>query len=316
MRRYALRRSLLAALQCLLVLVVVFAVGSLLPGDTADVLRGEHGTPEQVEALRAQLGLDEPAWRRFLRWLGGLATGDLGTSLTTGLPVSEDVGRRFGVTLLLGVPALLLVTVVAPLLGTVSGLREGSRLDRALTTAAVLLHSVPEFVLGLLLVASVSLAAGLLPATAVGMDTAALLAQPEVLVLPVTVLTARHLCDLARQVRAGVAAERHGAVAEHLRLLGMPERTVVLRHVLPGALGPAAQQFARCVEGLLGGAVLVEALFGFGGLGSGFVEAVQNRDLPQVQAYALLFAGVTVAVNLAGDLAAHRLAPRREEVTA
>ncbi|OEV06584.1 ABC transporter permease subunit, partial [Streptomyces oceani] len=114
--------------------------------------------------------------------------------------------------------------------------REGSRLDRALNSAAVLLHAVPEFVLGLLLVAAVSLAAGLLPATAVGMDTAALLAQPAVLVLPVSVLTARHLCDLTRQVRVGVAAGRHGTVATHLRLLGMRERTVVLRHVLPGAL--------------------------------------------------------------------------------
>ncbi|MFF2731354.1 ABC transporter permease [Streptomyces sp. NPDC058008] len=312
MRGYVLRRSLLAVLQCLVVLVAVFAVGALLPGDTADVLRGELGTPEQVAALRAQLGLDEPAWPRFWHWLGHLLTGDLGHSLTTGLPVGDDIGRRIGVTLLLGVPALILVTMLAPLLGTVSGLREGGRLDRALNTATVLLHAVPEFVLALLLVASVSLAAGLLPATAVGLDTAGLLWQPSVLVLPVVVLTARHLCDLARQVRAGVAGERHGPVAEHLRLLGVQERTVVLRHVLPNVLGPAAQQYARCVEGLLGGAVLVEAVFGFRGLGNGFVEAVQNRDLPQVQTYALLFTGTAVAVNLVADLVAHRLAPRRE----
>ncbi|MCA1216963.1 ABC transporter permease [Streptomyces sp. 8L] len=311
MRAYVVRRSLLALLQCCAVVVAVFAVGSLLPGDTADVLRGRLGTAGQVESLRHRLGLDQPAWDRFAHWFGHLLTGDLGNSLATGLPVGDDIGRRIGVTLLLGGPALALVTVLAPLLGTVSGLREGSRVDRALNTAAVLLHAVPEFVLGLLLVASVSLAAGLLPATAVGMDTAALLAQPAVLVLPVTVLTARQLCDLARQIRAGVAAERHSSVAEHLRLLGMRERTVVLRHVLPNAVGPAAQQYARCVEGLLGGAVLVEAVFGFNGLGSGFVEAVQNRDGPQVQTYALLFAGTAVAVNLVGDLVAHRLAPRR-----
>ncbi|WP_258016187.1 ABC transporter permease subunit [Streptomyces sp. AJS327] len=139
-----------------------------------------------------------------------------------------------------------------------------------------------------------------------------LLAFLQSLVVLVAVFAARHLCDLARQIRAGVAAGRHGPVAAHLRLLGTRERTVIPRHVLPGALGPAAQQFARCVEGLLGGAVLVEAVLGFRGLGGGFVEAVQNRDLPQVQAYALLFAGTAVAVNLLGDLAAHRLAPRRE----
>ncbi|MET9253944.1 ABC transporter permease [Streptomyces sp. NPDC003717] len=312
MRGYVLRRCLLALLQCLVVLLAVFAVGSLLPGDTADVLRGELGTPEQVAALREQLGLDEPAWTRFGHWLLHLFAGNPGVSLTTGLPVGDDIGRRAGVTLLLGVPALLLVTVLAPLAGTVSGLREGSRLDRALNTAAVVLHAVPEFVLGLLLVASVSVAAGLLPATAIGMEADDLLARPAALVLPVVVLTARHLCDLARQIRAGVAVQRHGEVAEHLRLLGVRERTVVLRHVLPGALGPAAQQYARCVEGLLGGAVLVEAVFGFRGLGEGFVEAVQNRDLPQVQAYALLFTGTAVLVNLVADLVAHRLAPRRE----
>nr|WP_202502013.1 ABC transporter permease [Streptomyces sp. SID5785] len=307
-----MRRCLLALVQSLVVLVAVFAVGALLPGDTADVLRGELGTPEQVTALRRQLGLDEPAWPRFWHWLGRLLTGDPGRSLTTGLPVADDIGRRIGVTLLLGVPALVLVTVLAPLLGTFCGLREGSRADRALNAATVLLHAVPEFVLALLLVASVSLAAGLLPATAVGMDAAGLLRQPSVLLLPVVVLTARHLCDLARQIRAGVASERHGPVAAHLRLLGVRERTVVLGHVLPNALGPAAQQYARCVEGLLGGAVLVEAVFGFRGLGDGFVEAVQNRDLPLVQTYALLFTGTAVVVNLAGDLIAHRLAPRRE----
>lgn len=310
MRGYVVRRSLLALAQCVLVLVAVFALGSLLPGDTADVLRGEHGTPQQVAALRERLGLDGPAWWRFWEWLRGLLTGDLGRSLVTDLPVGEEIGRRVAASLLLGLPALAAVTVLAPLLGVVTGLREGSRTDRVLNAAAVLLHSVPEFVLGLLLIASLSLAAGLLPATAVGLTGTQLLEQPSVLVMPVLVLAARQLCDLARQIRAGVAAERGSPVAEHLRLLGLRERTVVLRHVLPNALGPAAQQFARCVEGLLGGAVLVEALFGIQGLGTGFVEAVQNRDTPQVQSYALLFAGTAVAVNLVCDVAAYRLAPR------
>lgn len=312
MRGYVVRRSLLALAQCVLVLVAVFALGTLLPGDTADVLRGEHGTPQQVAALRERLGLDGPVWWRFWEWLRALLTGDLGRSLVTDLPVSEEMGRRVASSLLLGLPALAAVTVLAPLLGVVTGLREGSRTDRVLNAAALLLHSVPEFVLGLLLIASLSLAAGLLPATAVGLTGTQLLTQPSVLVMPVLVLAARQLCDLARQVRAGVAAGRGSPVAEHLRLLGLRERTVVLRHVLPNALGPAAQQFARCVEGLLGGAVLVESLFGIQGLGTGFVEAVQNRDTPQVQSYALLFAGTAVAVNLVCDVVAYRLAPRAE----
>ncbi|MEW2357751.1 ABC transporter permease [Spirillospora sp. NPDC029432] len=313
MRGYAARRGALAVAQCAAVLAAVFALGALLPGDTADVLRGEHGTPEQIAALRARLGLDEPAWARFGHWLGALASGDAGRSLMTGAPVGEEIARRTAASLALGLPALAAVAVLAPLLGVVTGLREGTRLDRALNGAAVLLHAVPEFVLGLLLIAWLSLAAGLLPATAVGLDGTRLLADPAVLVLPVTVLAAGRTCDLSRQIRAGVAAGRGGPVAEHLRLLGLRERTVVVRHVVPNSLGPAAQQFARCVEGLLGGALLVESLFGIQGLGTGFVEAVQNRDTPQIQAYALLFAGTTVAVHLAGDLVSYRLAPRRWE---
>ncbi|QFG26186.1 ABC transporter permease [Actinomadura sp. WMMB 499] len=312
MGRYTARRCLLAVVQCLVVLVAVFALGTLLPGDTAGVLLAEQGTPEQVAALRERLGLDRPAPDRFGDWLGGLLTGDLGRSLLTNVPVAAELGRRLTDTLVLAAPAFVLVVTLAPLLGVVTGLREGTRLDRLLNAAAVLLHAVPEFVLGLLMIASLSLATGLLPATAVGLNGTALLAQPAVLVMPVAVLAARQLCDLARQIRAGVAAQRDAPLAEHLRLLGMRERTVVLRHVVPNALGPAAQQFARCVEGLLGGAVLVEALFGVQGLGTGFVEAVQNRDVPLVQAYALLFAGTAVAVHLAGDLVSHRLAPRRE----
>ncbi|TDC97638.1 ABC transporter permease [Actinomadura sp. 7K507] len=312
MGRYTARRCVLAVAQCLVVLVAVFALGALLPGDTAGVLLAEQGTPEQVAALRERLGLDRPAWERFGDWFGGLLTGDLGRSLMTGVPVAGEVGRRLTDSLVLALPAFVLVIAAAPLLGIVTGMREGTRLDRTLNAAAVVLHAVPEFVLGLLMIASLSLATGLLPATAVGLNGTALLAQPAVLVMPVIALAARQVCDLARQIRAGVAQQRDGPLAEHLRLLGMRERTVVVRHIVPNALGPAAQQFARCVEGLLGGAVLVEALFGVQGLGTGFVEAAQNRDVPLVQGYALLFAGTAVVVHLAGDLASHRLAPRRE----
>lgn len=315
MLRYTARRTSVALAQCLFVLVAVFALGSLLPGDSADVLRGEHGTPQQAAALRRQLGLDDPAWQRFWHWLGSLLTGDPGHSLVTGLPVGDEIGRRLAVSALLALPALAAVGLLAPLLGTVAGLRAGSRLDRAMTAAAVALHSVPEFVLGLVLVATLSLAAGLLPATAAGMDGSALAARPAVLVLPVTVLAARQFCDLARQIRAGVVDHRGSPPAEHLRLLGVPERHVVLRHVLPNALAPAAQQFARCVEGMLAGALLVESLFSVRGVGTGFLEAVENRDAPQMQGYALLFAGTVVAVNLVGDLVSYRLAPRREVAT-
>lgn len=310
--RYSLVRMATALLQAVAVLVSVFALTSLLPGDSVDVVLGERGTPEQERMARTELGLDEPAGTRFGHWVGDLFHGDLGRSLITGLPVTDEIAERFAATAILAGAALTVLVPLALTLGIMTGLREGSRADRALNAAALALHAVPEFVLGLLLTAWLSVGLGLLPATAAGMRGTDILTEPAALVLPVGVLVVRQLCELARQVRIGVAAQMAGPVVRHLRLLGLPERTVVARHVLPGCLGPSVQQLARCVDGLLGGAVVIESLFALGGLGTGFVEAVQDRDIPAVQGYALLFAATALAVNLLADLAVARLTPQRE----
>ncbi|GAB2736700.1 ABC transporter permease [Salinifilum aidingensis] len=309
---YVTGRLLTAGAQTLAVLVVVFALTSLLPGDTAAVILDEHADAEQVAALREQLGLDRPPPVRFLHWIGALLRGDLGTSLLTGTPVAEQLARDAATTALLTIPALVIVLPLALVIGVRSGLREGSRADRALNSATVLLTSVPEFALGLVLVGLLAVRWGWLPATAAGLSGWSLLSDPAVLVLPVAVLAAKHLCALSRQVRIGVAECSRAEYAVHARLLGLPERRVVLGHVLPNALVPAVQQLARTVDGLLGGVVVVEALFALPGMGSGFLEAVRARDLPAVQGYALVFALTTVLVNLLADLAAHRLVPQRE----
>ncbi|MFI6305339.1 ABC transporter permease [Amycolatopsis thailandensis] len=309
---YALRRLGFAVLQALFVLVATFAMTALLPGDAASVVLGEQATDEQVATVRHQLGLDQPLLDRFGHWLSGLATGDLGRSLVTGAPVTDEIARRFTATAVLAGVTVLVLVPLALGVGVACGVREGSRTDRILTAVTLFLHSIPEFVLGLLLVAGFAVYTGLLPATAAGTD---LTERPEVLVLPVIVLVGRQLCDVARQIRVGVAEQTRGQVADHLRLLGLRERTVVLKHLLPAAAAPAVQQLARAVEGLLTGTVIVESLFAITGMGTGFVEAVQNRDIPQVQGYVLVFAGVVVLGNLVADLVAHRLTPRRELVT-
>ncbi|QWF85275.1 ABC transporter permease [Amycolatopsis sp. CA-230715] len=311
---YPARRLGFALVQAAVVLVASFGLTALLPGDAASVVLNDQATAEQIAVVRHQLGLDQPLLDRFGHWLTGLFSGDLGRSLVTGTPVADELGRRFAATALLAGLTVVVLVPLALLTGVLSGLREGSRVDRVLTAFSVVLHAVPEFVLGMVLLAVFAVHTGLLPATAAGLGGPDLLARPEVLVLPVAVLVARQLCDLARQIRIGVAGQTAGEVAEHLRLLGLRERTVVLRHVLPGALAPAVQQLARAVEGLLTGAVIVESLFAVTGLGTGFVEAVQNRDIPQVQGYVLVFAGVVVLGNTAADLVAHRLTPGRERV--
>jgi peptide/nickel transport system permease protein len=302
-------RAGIALLQLAAVTVAVFALTTVLPGDTAEVVLGPLALPEQIEVLRLQLGLDRPVWERFGEWVGGLLRGDLGTSLATGRPVVDDLGSRFALTALLAALAVAVLVPLAVALGCYGGRRPGSVPDRLVTAATTVAQAVPDFALGLLLVALFALELGWLPATGAGTVGLSGLA-PAMLVLPVAVLVSNQLGRLARQVRIGVVETDRAEHVTALRRLGLPERTLLLRHVLPGAVVPSVQQVARTLEGLLGGVVVVEALFALPGIGSGFVSAVQTRDLPVVQAYALLFAVTTVLVNLVADLVSVRLVPQ------
>jgi peptide/nickel transport system permease protein len=298
-----------ALLQLVAVSVAVFALTTFLPGDTSEIVLGPLATPEQIEELRTRLGLDRPPVERFADWVGGLLHGDLGTSLATGRPVVDDMGARLGLTVLLALLAVAVLVPLATALGLAAGRRPGSPADRLVTAATTVAQAIPDFALGLLLVALFALQLGWLPATAAGVVGFSGLA-PAMLVLPVAILVSNQLGRLARQVRIGVVAADAAEHVVHLRRLGLDERAVLLRHVLPGAVVPSVQQLARTVDGLLGGVLVVEALFALPGIGSGFVSAVQTRDLPVVQAYALLFAVTTIVVNLVADLASRRLVPQ------
>ncbi|OII59893.1 peptide ABC transporter permease [Streptomyces sp. CC53] len=312
MRGYALQRLTLGVAQLALLALLVFVLTSLLPGDAADVRNNEDATDAQVAALREQLGLDRPAVERFTDWAAGLATGDLGTSLVSGGPVRDVLADSVGTTLVLGAVTLALVLPLALLLGVVSGLREGGRLDRAVTSATLALNAVPDFVLALLLVAGLSLRLGLLPATWVGVEAADLLAEPALLVLPVTVVAARVVCLLSRQVRAGVVAVLGTPYVVQARRLGVPRRTLLLRHVLPNAAVPGLQELARVGDNLVGGVLIVEAVFAVPGVATALVRAVEARDVPTVQGLALVVAVAALLFSLAADLLCHRLVPRTE----
>ena len=303
-------RAGVAAVQLAAASVLVFALTTLLPGDTAEIVLGPDATDNQVERLRVRLGLDRPASERFADWASGLLRGDLGDSLVTGRPVLDELTDRLGTTALVGGTALLVTVPLAAAIGVLAGRHPGRPADRISTGTVAALQAAPEFALGLLLVGLFSLQLGWLPATAGGGS----LLTPAVLVLPVLVLVSAQLGRLSRQVRLGVVQADRSPHVTHLRRLGLPEGVVLARHVLPGGVAPALQQLARVTDGMLGGVVVVEALFALPGVGAGFVEAVTLRDLPLVQGYALLFAATTIVVNLVVDLVAARSAPVREEV--
>ncbi|QFZ19506.1 ABC transporter permease [Saccharothrix syringae] len=309
LRAYAARRAALGLVQVLAVVTGVFFLVLALPGDAAVALAGDNPDPERIERIRAVMGLDRPAAERFADWLAGLPRLDLGESVVSGRPVAEFLVDGAGPTAVLAVLVLVLLLPLSVLVGVLAALREGGPLDRALTSVAVALHAIPEFALAVVLIAVFGVHLAWLPPTAVGAD---LLARPEVLVLPLVVLLARPVCSISRLVRAGMVDALASDYVRHARRLGLGEARVRFAHALPNALAPAVQQVARTADWLLGGVVVVEAVFVVPGLGTTLVDAVAARDLPVVQGLAVVFAVTTVVVNLLADLVAFRLAPRAE----
>ena len=289
--------------------VLVFTLTSLLPGDAADLRFTETLTPEQVDRMRAQLGLDQPALERFGHWFGNVLTGDLGTSLISGGPVVDIVRNSVGATLVLTLAALAVVVPLAVALGIVMGTRENGRLDRAITSVTLALSAIPDFVIAVVLVAVFALKLGWLPATWIGGDR---LASPALLVLPVAVLLGRTVCLLSRQVRAGTITALQAEYVVQARRLGIPRRQLLLRHVLPNAAVPGVQELARTGDTLLGGVLVVEAIFAIPGFATALVDGVETRDVPVVQGLTLVLAVAALVINLGADLVCNRLVPRTE----
>jgi peptide/nickel transport system permease protein len=308
---YTARRIALGLVQVLAVVTLVFLLVQALPGDAAVALAGDNPDPARIDTIRAAMGLDRPWHERFVEWLAGLPRLDFGVSLASGRPVSEFLFDAIGPTVVLAALTLVLLLPISVLAGVLAALREGSLLDRALTSVSVALHSIPEFALAVVLIAVFGVQLAWLPPTAVGVD---LFSQPAVLVLPLVVLLARPICTISRLVRAGMVDALASDYVRHARRLGLRETRIRFAHALPNALAPAVQQVARTTDWLLGGVIVVEAVFVIPGLGTVLVDAVAGRDLPVVQGLAVVFAVSTVAVNLLADLVAFRLAPRTEMV--
>lgn len=309
LRSFAARRLLLGAAQTVAVVLLVFALTEALPGDAAVALAGDQPDPARIAALREAMHLDRPAYERLADWTAGLLHGDLGTSLASGRPVSQYISDGFGPTVLL---ATLTVTLLVPLgfgLGVLAARHEGRLTDRVITSITLAVYAVPEFALGVLLVAVLALKLAWLPPTAVGYGTD-LLGHPAALVLPVLVLLSRPVCSLSRLVRAGMIEALASPYVAQARRYGIPGARIRYGHALPNALAPAAQQLARTIDWLLSGVIVVEALYVIPGLGTVLLGAVAERDVPVVQGLAVVFGVLTVVLNLGADLVAHKLAPR------
>jgi peptide/nickel transport system permease protein len=311
MLRLILLRVSLSIITLALVSVVIFAATELLPGDVATAILGRDATPARLARLREDLRLNRPAATRYLEWLGGAVRGDFGVSVTRrGEPVSGLILERARNTLYLSLTAALLGLPLALALGVIAGLTRDRWPDLVISSVALFGMSLPEFVIGSLLILLFGVTWAILPAVAVIAPDAPLAELLPNLVLPTITLAVVMVGYILRMVRTSLIDVMASDYVQMATLKGMPHWRVVLAHALPNALLPTINAIALTVAWLIGGVVVVETVFNFPGVGRLMVQAVQDRDLPLVQALGLLGAALYIAINLAADLLTLALSPR------
>jgi peptide/nickel transport system permease protein len=310
-RKLVLRRLGLGLLTLWLVSLVVFAATLALPGDAAQAILGREATPERVAALRDQLNLDEPVVTQYVKWLGGIVTGDLGESAATQAPVDELLSNRVANSLFLVVVAALVAIPLSLLVGVWTAMRRDRPVDHVVSTASLILASLPEFVIGIVLI--LVFATGvfqILPAVSLlGPDQKAW-DDPKIVVLPAATLVLAVVPYVSRIMRGSMVEVLESEYVTMAHLKGLPRRTVISRHAVPNAIVPAIQVIALQLAYLAGGIVVVEFVFSYPGIGAALVEAVANRDMPVVQAVVMLAAAIYVGLNLAADVATILVTPK------
>jgi len=311
--RLLAQRMALALLSLLAVSVVVFAITAVLPGDAAQEQLGQEATPEALKALRAQMGLDVPAPQRYVRWLGGL-TGNLGVSSATQLPVAELIGSRLLNSLLLAAVTALFSVPIALTLGIGAAVWRGSWFDRAASTGAVAIVSVPEFLVATLAVLVFAVQLRWLPALSYVSDIESLGQLLRAFAMPVLTLCCVIVAQMMRMSRAAVIDQLEAPYIEMVRLKGASPLRTVLAHALPNAVGPIANAVALSLSYLLGGVIIVETIFNYPGIAKLMVDGVSQRDMPLVQTCAMLFCTaylfLVTTADVCGILANPRLRHR------
>jgi peptide/nickel transport system permease protein len=309
--RLVLRRLALGVLTLFLISLVVFAAVLALPGDAATAILGKDATPERIAALRDQLNLNDSVVSQYLSWIGGVLTGSFGESTATQEPVSELLSDRVANTAFLVFVAAVVAIPLSIGIGVWTAMRRDRPTDHVISNSSLVLAALPEFVIGIGLI--------LLFATSVfhWFPAVSLLApdqrawtDPSVVVLPAATLVLAVTPYISRIMRGSMIEVLESEYVTMARLKGLPERTVIWRHAVPNAIVPAIQVTALQLAWMAGGVVVVEFVFSYPGIGSAFIDAVDNRDMPVVQTITMLAAAIYVVLNLLADLATIAVTPR------
>jgi peptide/nickel transport system permease protein len=299
-----------ALLTLLLVSLVVFVISGMLPGDAAQELLGQSATPEQVAALRHELGLDRPAHVRYFEWLTGMVFGNPGQSLVANMPVSEIIAERLPNSLVLAGLAAAAAVPVALSIGIFSAMRRGSSVDRGLSVTTLALVAVPEFLIATIAVLVFAVHLRLLPSITLVSDDATWGQFLRSYALPVMTLAIGVTAQMARMTRAAVIDQLNKPYVEMAILKGVSPGRVVLSHVVPNAIGPIVNATALSLSSLLGGAIIVETIFNYPGLARLMVTAVTSRDMPLLQTLAMIFCAAYLMLVLIADVVAILANPR------
>jgi len=310
MSTYLIRRLIYLAFQALAVATVVFLLLRLVPGDPVRATLGQTATPEQVAEVRGQLGLDQPLIQQYGEWMGNLVRGDLGTAITSGRPVSLDVGLRIGNTLELIVLSTVVALAVGIPLGVIAALRSNKVTDYALGSLAMLGLSLPSFVVGTVLLLIFALWLGWLPESRYVPWGESPVGHLRTVVLPVLTLAAPFAAVVMRMTRSSMLEVVRKDYVRTARAKGLGSWAITMRHALRNALVPVLSISGLEVVSLFGNTVLVEIIFSWPGLSSLLFDGVTQRDYPVVQGVVLVIAALVMLVNLIVDVTYGVLDPR------
>ena len=290
--------------------VLIFAGTQILPGDVAQAILGQQATPVALANLRAQMGLNDPAWVRYFHWLFGALNGDFGKSLANGQDVAADISGRLGNTLFLASTAAIIAVPSAITLGLISVRYQGRWPDKLISAVTLATVSVPEFLLGYILMFLLAVEYPIAPSVSTIYASMSFLAKLNAIILPVMVLVLVVLGHMMRMTRAAILNVMQSAYIETAELKGIRPFLVIFRHAFPNAISPVVNVVMINLAYLVVGVVVVEVVFVFPGMGQYLVDHVAKRDVPVVQACGLVFAAVYIGLNMLADVISILANPR------
>ena len=310
MTQMVLRRIVIGFGTLLVVSVIIFLATSILPGDVAQILLGQSATPDTLAALRKELGLDQPGYIRYFSWLGNMASGDLGISKAGGATITSLISGRLGNTMMMSGLVAVISIPVSIALGLWAAMHPGTWLDRMVTFGTLSTISVPEFFIATVLVLILAVELHWLPSTAYMTGDENFFELLGAVAMPLITLVIVVSAQMIRMTRAGILNVMSSPYIEMAILKGVPRRRIILRHAFYNAIGPIVNVIALNLAYLVSGVVIVETIFAYPGLAKLMVDGVQTRDLPLVQACAMIFCATYVALILVADVASILSNPR------